>query len=104
MMTALGLDFVGQSTEKRMMDDIEMLIKGNMEEYDDARIHTSILVAAEYRAQMRIGVKLFKEENDGRFPTAAEMDLLSTNQFNMIVAKYQYLLTEREQLPPNLNN
>lgn len=102
--TSLGLDFVSQSTEKRMMDDIEMLIKGNMEEYDDARIHTSILVAAEYRAQMRLGVKLFKEANDGRFPTAAEMDLLSTNQFNMIVAKYQYLLTEREQLPPNLNN
>ena len=100
----LGLDFVGQSTEKRMMDDIEMLIKGNMEEYDDARIHTSILVAAEYRAQMRLGVKLFQEANGGRFPTSAEMDLLSTNQFNMVVAKYQYLLTPREQLPLNLNN
>ena len=101
---SLGLDFVSQSTEKRMMDDIEMLIKGNMEEYDDARIHRSVLVAAEYRAQMRLGVALFKEANGGRFPTAAEMDLLSTNQFSMIVAKYKYLLTALEQLPPNLNN
>ena len=101
---ALGLDFVGNSTEKRMMNDIEMLIKGNMEEYDDARIHTSILVSAEYRAQMRIGIRIFKEENDGRFPTHAEMDQIATNQFAMIVDKYQYLLTAREQLPPNLNN
>ena len=58
----------------------------------------------EIRAQMRIGIRIFKEENDGRFPTHAEMDQIATNQFAMIVDKYQYLLTAREQLPPNLNN
>lgn len=109
----LNLDFVGQSVEADMLNDIQVMFRGNMEDFDDARYQRAIQVGAQYRAYVRSGVNQFLQDNDGRFPNTVERDAITMNVFQLIVDKYSNVLeklsdavmtTGTSSVPANLNN